>query len=42
MDQPSQSTIENQAVAETSVETVPTPLEFEHEPAYNHVMNVSI
>ena len=31
MDQPSQSTIENQAVAETSVETVPTPLEFEHE-----------
>ena len=31
MDQPSQYTIENQAVAETPVETVPTPLEFEHE-----------
>jgi hypothetical protein len=31
MDQPSQSKIENQAVAQTPVETVPTPLEFEHE-----------
>ena len=31
MDQPSQSTIENQAVAKTPVETVPTLLEFEHE-----------
>ena len=31
MDQPSQSKIENQVVAQTPVETVPTPLEFEHE-----------
>jgi hypothetical protein len=31
MDQPSQSTIENQAVAKTPVETVLTLLEFEHE-----------